>query len=122
MLLRVASLATCALLAAATNEFVLLQNAAQPGQAMPAVGLGTGGYGSTNNAYNAYPECWMELVGCGNHTITAVVDWLVAGGRRLDAADSYDTQTSVGIAMAKSKVPREDIFVLQKTGNFEYRP
>ncbi len=59
----------------------------------------------------------MELVGCGPHTITAVKDWLSAGGLRLDAADSYDTQFSVGVAMAQSGVPRESIFVLQKTGN-----
>ena len=32
----------------------------------PAIGLGTGGYGTTHNSYNAYPECWMEIAGwCG---------------------------------------------------------
>jgi hypothetical protein len=51
----------------------------------------------------------------GNYTIAAVDAWLNAGGRRLDAADSYDTQYSVGVAMARSAVPRSDIFVLQKT-------
>lgn len=40
----------------AAGEFVILQNAAQPGQKMPAIGLGTGGYGSTKNAYGQYPE------------------------------------------------------------------
>ena len=49
--------------------------------------------------------------------IQATEAWLAAGGRRLDCADSYDTQTSVGVAMAASGVPREDMFVLQKTGN-----
>lgn len=34
------------------------------------------------------------------------------------SADSYDTQYSVGLAMAKSSIPRGDIFVLQKTGNW----
>ncbi len=67
---------------------------------------------------NAYPECWLELIGCGNHTIEAVTKWLNVGGRRLDAADSYDTQTSVGIAMARSSVPRSEMFVLQKTGSW----
>ena len=114
------------------------------------MGLGTGGYGTTHNSYNAYPECWMEIAGwcgppapakpsararahpnsaaeltptqpphpqpsSGNYTIAAVDAWLNAGGRRLDAADSYDTQYSVGAAMARSAVPRSDIFVLQKT-------
>ena len=37
----------------AAGESVPLFNAAAPGQTMPAVGLGTGGYGSSKNAYNA---------------------------------------------------------------------
>lgn len=52
---------------------------------MPAIGLGTGGYGAKHNSYGAYPECWMEIAGCGNYTIQAVSSWLNAGGRRLDA-------------------------------------
>jgi 2,5-diketo-D-gluconate reductase A len=60
----------------------------------------------------------MEIAGCGNYTIEAVTSWLSIGGRRLDAADSYDTQFSVGRAMAQSSVPREEIFLLQKTGNW----
>ena len=85
---------------------------------MPAVGLGTGAYGATHNIYNQYPECMMEIAGCGSYAIEAVKLWLSVGGRRLDAADSYDTQTSVGKAMAQSGVARSDIFVLQKTGNW----
>ena len=60
----------------------------------------------------------MEIAGCGSYTIEAVNDWLKLGGRRLDAADSYDTQYSVGVAMAASGVPRSEIFLLQKTGNW----
>ena len=60
----------------------------------------------------------QELAGCGNYTITAVTEWLDAGGLRLDAADSYDTQYSVGVAIAQSKVPRSALFVLQKTGSW----
>ena len=97
---------------------VPLRNAAAPGTSMPYIGLGTGGYGSAHNAYGAYPECWMEIVGCGNYTVEAVKTWLALGGRRLDAADSYDTQYSVGVAMAQSGVAREDIFLLQKLGNW----
>jgi len=102
----------------AQDQYVVLKNAASPGQRMPAVGLGTGGYGATHNSYGSYPECWMEIAGCGNYTITAVKTWLNLGGRRLDAADSYDTQFSVGVAMAQSGLPREEIFLLQKTGNW----
>ena len=97
---------------------VPLRNAAAPGTSMPYIGLGTGGYGSAHNAYGAYPECWMEIVGCGNYTVEAVKTWLALGGRRLDAADSYDTQYSVGVAMAQSGVAREDIFLLQKLGSW----
>ena len=39
--------------ALAQTETVPLFNAAAPGQTMPAVGLGTGGYGATHNTYNA---------------------------------------------------------------------
>lgn len=60
----------------------------------------------------------MEIANCGNYTIEAVTAWLNAGGRRLDAADSYDTQTSVGKAMALSSVPRSEISLLSKTGNW----
>jgi hypothetical protein len=103
---------------AAQNEYVNLYNAAAPGQQMPAIGLGTGGYGTTHNAYGAYPECWMEIVGCGNYTITAVKQWLAVGGRRLDGSDSYDTQYSVGVAIAQSDVDRSSLFVTSKTGNW----
>jgi len=104
--------------ATSSVPLVPLFNAAVPGLMMPAVGLGTGGYGTTHNPYNAYPECWMEIAGCSNYTIEATKTWLQLGGRRLDAADSYDTQTSVGIGMLQSGVSRSEIFLLQKTGNW----
>ena len=66
---------------------VALHNAAAPGQTMPWIGLGTGGYGVSKNNYGAYPECWMEIAGCGNYTIEAVKTYLALGGTRLDAAD-----------------------------------
>ena len=97
---------------------IALGNAAAPGMTMPYIGLGTGGYGATHNAYGQYPECWMEIANCGNYTVAAVKQWLALGGRRLDAADSYDTQYSVGVAMAESGVARSDIFLLSKTGNW----
>lgn len=90
--------------ASSSVPLVPLFNAAVPGQMMPGIGLGTGGYGTTHNSYNAYPECWMEIAGCSNYTIEATKTWIQLGGRRLDAADSYDTQTSVGIGM-KQQIP-----------------
>lgn len=73
---------------------VALSNAAAPGQTMPWTGLGTGGYGTSKGAYGGYPECWMEIAGCGNYTIEAVKTYLALGSTgstlRLDAADRCD--------------------------------
>ena len=52
-------LATLTVTTRAQSETVPLFNAAAPGQTMPAVGLGTGGYGATHNAYNAC-ACWAR--------------------------------------------------------------
>eukprot|EP00056_Hartaetosiga_gracilis_P015812 m.242372 g.242372 ORF g.242372 m.242372 type:complete len:354 (+) comp32836_c0_seq1:19-1080(+) len=96
---------------------VHLKNAATEGMTMPAIGLGTGGYGTNRSVgYNGYPECWVEIAGCGNNTVRAVKEWLRVGGRRIDSADSYYNEKSVGIAMRESGVPREDIFLLSKVG------
>jgi 2,5-diketo-D-gluconate reductase A len=78
---------------------------------------GTGGYASKpNGTANNYPECWSEP-NCGNYTSAAVKTWLLTGGRRLDAANSYGDMKSVGIGLAASGVAREDVFLLQKVGN-----
>lgn len=107
----------------ASNVFAIpqanisLQNSAQPGQTMPWIGLGTGGYSSVNVAYGSYPECWNQYTGCGSYVQEAVSQWLTAGGRRLDAANSYNNQQAVGTAMRASNVSRRDMFLLQKTGS-----
>ena len=94
---------------------VLLRNSAAPGQRLPAIGLGTGSYSDDPTVgYGGYPECWSTLAGCGAYTERAVGAWLAAGGRRIDAANSYGSQISVGRAMAASPVPREDVFLLSK--------
>lgn len=59
----------------------------------------------------------MEAVGCGPNTVKAVTTWLSVGGRRIDSADSYFNEKSVGIAMKQSGVAREDLFVLSKIGS-----
>ena len=51
---------------------------------------------------------------------SAVKAWLEAGGRRIDAANSYQDPVDVGQAMnafvAASGTPRSDIFLLSKVG------
>lgn len=100
---------------------VPLHNAAAPGTVMPAMGLGTGGYGSNPLVgYGGYPECWMEIVGCGSSTVKAVTAYVklaASGGAfpiRLDNANNYDTATSVGQVMANSGVPRSNFFLTSK--------
>ena len=90
---------------------------AQPGLTMPAIGLGTGAY-SDNAAvgYGGYPECWSTSAGCGGFTRRAVASWLSLGGRRIDAANSYQNDADVGAAIAASAVPRSEIFLLSKVG------
>ena len=57
--LSVAILSGVVAVAHAAGETIPLKNAAQPGQTMPAIGLGTGGYGANKVPYGNYPECWM---------------------------------------------------------------
>ena len=84
---------------------------------MPAIGLGTGSYSDDPTVgYGGYPECWSTLAGCGAYAEKATAAWLAAGGRRIDAANSYGSQISVGAGMAASGVPRADIFLLSKVG------
>jgi len=96
---------------------VPLKNTAVSGLKMPAMGLGMGGYGVNKKVgYGGYPECWAEIPGCGEFTERAVTEWLQVGGRRLDSANMYDNEKSVGKAIKASSVPRNDIFILTKVG------
>lgn len=92
-----------------------LRNAAVAGLTMPAIGLGTGGYGT--NPASPTPECWGASHGCGAVAQAATVAWLGLGGRRIDAADTYDDDEYVGAGMAASGLPRGEIFVLSKIGS-----
>lgn len=50
-----------ATLAVADSQGVPLKNAATPGLTMPLCGLGTGGYGNTQEQpLGVYPECWTD--------------------------------------------------------------
>lgn len=116
VLVLLAATAVCAL-GSPSIPTIPLRNSAVHGLEMPAIGLGTGGYASDPSVgYGHYPECWSTTTGCGNYTYTAVLTWLKAGGRRLDCANSYNNQVSVGQAVKDSGIDRKDIFILQKIG------
>jgi len=123
-----ASAAAAAAAAIPAVPSIVLKNTAQAGVSMPFIGLGTGGYSSKDIGDGAYPECWIGTGGatgggtgtCGGYVQKAVTAWLSAGGRRIDAANSYQDQVDVGQAMnayiASSGTPRSDIFLLSKIG------
>ena len=55
-------------------------------------------------------------MGCGGFAVRATLEWIEVGGRRIDAANSYQNQQAVGQAMALSQIPRDQFFLLSKTG------
>jgi len=93
-----------------------LKNAAVPGLTIPAIGIGTGGYGHVPLGYGVYPECSAEDYGCGDYAVQMVTDWLQSGGRRIDASTSYGTDKSVAAAIQKVGIKREQLFITQKVG------
>lgn len=78
-----------------SSDHVLLSN----GVAMPRVGLGV--FRSAR----------------GNETQLAVADALSIGYRHIDTAAIYGNETDVGVAIAASGVPRDQIFVTTKLWN-----
>lgn len=98
-----------------------LKNAAAPGTLMPLVGLGTGGYGGRPQPWGVYPECWsdgaMGSADCSAVPLNATVNWLKLGGVRIDNADSYRNQKTIGAAIKASGVPRDKVFIVTKTGS-----
>jgi len=93
-----------------------LKNSAVPGATIPAIGLGTGGYGNVNIGCGVYPECWSEDFGCGDCAAAAITQWLQVGGKRIDGSTSYGTDKAIAAAIQKSGVKREDIFITEKCG------
>lgn len=101
---------------------ILLKNAASPGLKIPAIGLGTAGYGNDPSVgYGGYPECWKEYdlaqkktIGCGKFTTRAIGDWISIGGRRIDGANNYGNQKAIGKAIKASSVPRSELFISSK--------
>lgn len=89
---------------------------------MPAMGLGTGGYGYRDDLH--YPECWLDnfpgrACGCAHRVTDAVAKWARLGGRRIDTANSYYNLFAVadGIKRAKREgVDPEDLFITAKVG------
>ena len=73
---------------------------------------------SLNNGVN------IPCVGFGTWTLTdkdtcisAVSDALCAGYRHIDTAQAYQNEAFVGEAIAKSGIPREEIFITSKLSN-----
>jgi len=85
-----------------------LFNAALPGLSIPAIGLGTAGYGSVGNVGG---EFWDD-----DTAATAVNSWLSLGGVRIDSSLDYNNSVGVGRGIALSKRSRQSIFITSKTG------
>ena len=85
---------------------VRLMNAARGEVLMPVVGLGTGGYGSPDGKGGEY---WGPEQG---HNAT--IDWLKAGGRRIDTSDNYGSRDGIGTGWKASGVARSEIFITSK--------
>ena len=99
---------------------VLLRNAAQDGVFMPAIGLGTGAYGSNPNT--ARPECW-SVAQCPGVAYNATLAYITVAQAmtpgaliRIDAANNYQDEGRAGggAAIAASGVPRSSLFVVTK--------
>lgn len=104
---------------------VALQNAVTDREAvlMPVLGLGTGGYLSTNcsqrggtpvhpNSTTTGVECWDDDAAERYASL-----WFAAGGRAIDAALEYKDQRGIGRAIQKSGLSRSDIWVTSKVNN-----
>jgi 2,5-diketo-D-gluconate reductase A len=116
--------AAAAARAAFSVPSVPLRNAAAPGMTMPAVGLGTGGYGASPNPTCAsYPQCWNAAAGCAGAVSAAVSTYLAtaAGGgalpARVDNANTYADVSAVYAGINASGIPRSSVFLLSKVGS-----
>lgn len=62
----------------------------------------------------------MLALGTGPGTVphdqvtTVVSEWLALGGRHIDTALEYNSQTGIGAALRNSTVPRAEVFVTSK--------
>jgi len=84
-----------------------LHNAAVPGTQMPMIGLGVGAYGQLSGVDGEY---WDDQV-----AEVAVSQFLKLGGRRLDTSlKYYNDIVGVGLGLANSGVPREEVFITCK--------
>ena len=99
--------------AAAVMPSFPLANSAVAGLEFPALGFGSGAYGS-NPTCSARPGCMGVGNGCGACAYESMLTWLQMGGRRLDLAYSYDNDLEVARAIRDSGVPRSELFILSK--------
>lgn len=86
---------------------------------MPAVGLGSFGYGRCDNATGVNNTCHGGEVFNNTMIVPIVKEWIRLGGRRIDGALSYLTQVGMGQgikeAIEEKLVTREELFVTSKT-------
>mmetsp|Transcript_132311 Transcript_132311/g.411283 ORF Transcript_132311/g.411283 Transcript_132311/m.411283 type:complete len:357 (+) Transcript_132311:43-1113(+) len=81
----------------------LMATTSSPGVCMPAAGLGTGDVADFTES-----SCgWFCNLTQRFYSI---------GGRRTDSSDSYGVEVGLGIAMQRSGLKREDLFITSKVG------
>lgn len=82
------------------------------GGTIPQIGLGTLSIQADTTSSDANAETTAEIVGRA----------LSVGYRHIDTAQSYGTERGVGMAIAASGIPREDLFITSKLGNGNHEP
>jgi len=82
---------------------------------------------SLNDCYTLSNGVKIPCVGFGTFqtpngeiAVNAVLDAIAAGYRHIDTAQGYGNEQSVGAAVKKSGVPRDEIFVTTKLANGEH--
>lgn len=86
--------------------------ALRDGTRIPQIGFGTLAVQPDREGSDANAELTAEVVGCA----------LEAGYRHLDSAQSYGTERGVGRAIARSGIPREQLYVTSKLANGHHAP
>jgi diketogulonate reductase-like aldo/keto reductase len=82
---------------------------------------------SVRDTYKLWNGVEIPIVGfgtwqtpAGDVCVSAVLEAFKAGYRHIDTASGYQNEESVGIAVKKSGIPRNEIFITSKLGNQEH--
>lgn len=77
----------------------------------------------TDTAVGGIPRLGLGTFGrTGEEGIAAIQQALEIGYRHIDTAQSYDTEESVGTAIVRSGIPRNQVFVTTKVADFNLGP